>query len=200
MDKYIALTHFSNTYKYYHLAIASLRKVFSLLRVKEDMSLLPQSIIMTLLPKPFMICVEKYSRMYDIDPLIVYSVVKAESFFNPRAVSSAGAVGLMQLMPATARGIGRQLGTRNYDLKDPCTSIHFGTKYISWLKKFFKGKLPLMIAGYNAGAGNVKKWKRRRNINAIDRFIEFMPFIETRYYVIRTDKFYLQYKTIYKSK
>ena len=133
------------------------------------------------------------SKEFKVDTNAIYAVMKAESLFHPRAVSSAGAVGLMQIMPPTARGIARGLGVSDYDLKDPCTSIRFGAKYIAGLLTMFRGDFDLVVAGYNAGAGNVQKWRARMAGEDPDYFTEFIPFSETRYYVVRTRKFLVQY-------
>jgi soluble lytic murein transglycosylase len=102
----------------------------------------------------------------------------------------------MQIMPATARGIASGLGVYEYDLKDPCTSLRFGTRYIAGLLSMFKGNFDFVVAGYNAGAGNVQKWRARMAGEDSDYFTEFIPFSETRYYVVRTRKFLIQYGII----
>jgi soluble lytic murein transglycosylase len=73
----------------------------------------------------------------------------------------------------------------------------FGAKYISWLDKYYNGVYAYMVGAYNAGPGNVNKWKERPELSDMDYFAEFIPFIETRYYIVRTDKFLTQYKILY---
>ncbi len=86
---------------------------------------------------------------------------------------------------------------KSYDLKDPCTSIRMGAHYLKWLKGYFNNDFEEMVAGYNAGAGNVNKWKKNRDYEDDDYFIALLPFDETRGYILRTRKFHMQYEIVY---
>lgn len=90
--------------------------------------------------------IRKYSRQYNLPEALVNGVVQVESAFNPNAVSSKGATGLMQVMPSTARDMGI-IG----NLKDPEINIDAGCRYLAMMLSRFKGQLPLALAGYNAG-------------------------------------------------
>ena len=114
---------------------------------------------------------------YDVDPLLVAAVVQAESSFRPRAVSPAGARGLMQLMPRT----GRWMGARN--LTDPEQNVDAGVKYLKYLERRFNGNRELQIAAYNGGEGNVRRYRG------------VPPFRETRSYVSRVMKNYDRQKS-----
>ena len=107
------------------------------------------------------------AREFGVEEAVVRAVIHAESAFNPTALSRAGAQGLMQLMPATARRFGVS------DAYDASQNIRGGVQYLSWLLRRFNGDLTLAAAGYNAGEG------------AVDRHGGVPPYSETRYYVKR---------------
>ncbi|MBN1496357.1 MAG: transglycosylase SLT domain-containing protein [Spirochaetes bacterium] len=195
-DRHIALAHYGRKYSHAHHEVYSFLELLKLYRIKENIALMPERSVAALFPEPFRQCVQSYGRVFSVKPEVLYSVMKAESLFNHRAVSSAGATGLMQLMPATARGLARELKIDHYDLTDPCTSIQFGAKYISWLIGMYDGNFPYVVAAYNAGAGNVNKWIDNMGTADMDYFTEFTPFIETRYYILRTGKFLTQYQIL----
>jgi soluble lytic murein transglycosylase-like protein len=104
---------------------------------------------------------------YGLDPALVFEVVRAESNFNPRARSHKGALGLMQLIPATARRFGVK------DPFEPRQNLHGGMAYLRWLLQRFDGDLRLSLAGYNAGE------------RAVERYGDVPPYAETREYVRR---------------
>lgn len=121
---------------------------------------------------PYGELIHEKALKYDVDPALVAAVIEQESRFKPRARSHVGARGLMQLMPRT----GRWMGAR--DLYDPEQNIDAGVKYIKYLDKIFKGDLKKTIAAYNAGEGNVRRYRG------------IPPFRETRQYVKKVLKNY----------
>jgi soluble lytic murein transglycosylase len=118
--------------------------------------------------------VAQHSAQHGVDPALIWAVMKAESDFDPRATSRAGAVGLMQLMPETAVG----LAVNPYD---PEENIAGGTRYLRYLLDRFRGNLPLALAAYNAGATRVESYRT------------LPPIQETREYVSKVLRFYRSY-------
>lgn len=116
----------------------------------------------------------------------IEGIMREESLFQRNVRSHAGAVGLMQLMPATARMMSRNVGSETLlDLTDPQSNILLGSAYLHDMKNYFSGQLPLAIMAYNAGPGNVNKWLRTVGNKELDEFIEDIPLSETRGYVKR---------------
>ena len=133
------------------------------------------------------------------DPFLVAAVIKHESKFEPRARSDGGALGLMQLMPATAEWIARQLGepfTEEY-LYDPALNIRYGVWYLAELEREFGGNDILALAAYNAGRGNVRDWMERFHWTQQFDEIAAIPYPETRFYVRRVLEDREQYKRLY---
>ena len=129
----------------------------------------------------------------EVESAMVYAIARQESAFNPKAVSSAGARGLMQLMPATAKRTAQRFGV-DFDLKrlveDPSYNAKIGSAHLGELMEDWKGSYILAFASYNAGGGNVRKWvqaygdPRNPQVDTID-WVERIPFYETRNYVQR---------------
>lgn len=124
---------------------------------------------------------------------LVLAVIRQESEFDAKAQSHAGARGLMQLMPATAKGVSRSAGLKYSKYKltaDPDYNLTLGQSYLAGLVEDYNGYLPMAIAAYNAGPHRVKQWvkqhgdPRDNDVDAVD-WIEMIPFTETRNYVQR---------------
>jgi Soluble lytic murein transglycosylase and related regulatory proteins (some contain LysM/invasin domains) len=143
--------------------------------------------------------IEKYAYSYEIDPLLVVSVMREESKFLPRSESHKGATGLMQLMPNTAQEIAKGLGDRDYneqDLVNPEINIQYGTWYLASLKKEFNNTI-LLLAAYNGGRGHVKEWIDNKQIDITQVRQQDIPFGETRQYVEKVLRSYQKYSKLY---
>jgi soluble lytic murein transglycosylase-like protein len=126
------------------------------------------------------------SQKRGVDPYLVMGLIRQESMYTPDIRSSAGARGLMQLMPPTGRELSQRIGKRYTDavLSDPGRNIELGVLYVRQLLDQTGGSVELTLASYNAGMGNVRSW-RRASHKPIDEFVEDIPFQETRNYVKR---------------
>lgn len=116
----------------------------------------------------------KYARQYDVDPNLVKAVIKQESRFDPNAGSKAGAKGLMQLMPATARGEGLTVKDDRDDRTNPELNIKAGVKVLSDLLKHYNGDLEKTLAAYNWGMGNLAKEAKGEQVRPKETR-EFVP-------------------------
>lgn len=146
-------------------------------------------------PKKYQEYVEKYANEYNIDPLLVFSIIKAESNFNKDAKSTSKAKGLMQVMDSTAIEIANKIDEPIMEetLYDPEKNIMIGTKYYSELLKLYNGNTLLALTAYNAGIGTVKEWIQNGIIKEDGSDIENIPYKETNMYVrkiIRNYKIY----------
>jgi len=126
--------------------------------------------------KKLMPLIKKQARLYKVDPALVLAVIHAESAYDKNAISRAGAVGLMQLMPATAKRFG--VSNRN----NAKQNINGGVKYLKYLLKLFKFDIRLVLAAYNAGESAVMKYDNK-----------IPPYPETQNYVKKVISYYKDY-------
>lgn len=146
-----------------------------------------------LYPLAFWPVIKKISEQNDMDPYLVLSVIREESRFDARALSPAGAVGLMQLMPDTAERTARSMNVRCDDLTGAEANIELGTHYLKGLINEM-GSVSVALAAYNAGEHNALKWLRQCDCDPSDEFIEDIPFRETKGYVKRILTSYYKYR------
>ncbi|MFO7585241.1 MAG: tetratricopeptide repeat protein [Anaerolineales bacterium] len=137
---------------------------------------------------------------YNFDPLFVTSLIRQESLFEGFARSSAGARGLMQIMPATGADVANQMGWppeyNNEMLYNPQTSVRMGTYYLNNTRRFVGGNLYATLAGYNAGPGNAAIWKNLAGDDS-DLLLEIIRFQETRNYIRGIYEIYNVYRSLY---
>jgi soluble lytic murein transglycosylase len=131
-----------------------------------------------------------------VDPYLIAAIIREESQFDLKAVSRVGAIGLMQVMPATASTVAQRMGmpaVGREDLFDQETNIRIGVRYVEQLFEQFSGNLVYVIAAYNAGPAAVTAWVAQYgNLNS-DEFVELIPYQETRQYVKRVLRSYREY-------
>lgn len=149
-------------------------------------------------PRPYSDYVTHWASERELDPFWIWAVMRVESNFDPRAVSWAEAIGLMQIIMSTARGLVRDTdhkATRE-NLMRPAIAVELGTKFLRSLLKRHK-VLPLASAGYNAGGGSVSKWRRQFGDVEIDEFVERIPFPEAHSYTKSVSQTWARYRWLY---
>ncbi len=144
-----------------------------------------------------------YSRRHDLDPFLVAAIMRVESRYQPDAVSSKGARGLMQLMPDTGRWAAGCLGIEGYSddfLFEPEVNIRIGAWYLRQLLNQFEGNLTVALAAYNGGPSNVEKWLSGGRWSGSIDDLEQIPFGETARYVDRVSRAPRLYLRAYRSR
>jgi soluble lytic murein transglycosylase len=140
-------------------------------------------------PRPYEALVVASAHEHGLDPNLLFAVMRVESVYNPRIVSYAGAIGLLQIMPGTGRLIAQAIGRAEFrvdELLDPATNIEFAAWYLASLLRRFDGRVPLAVAAYNGGPHNVRAWMRETPAGMpLDAFLERIPFGQTNRYVRR---------------
>ncbi|MDJ0599186.1 MAG: transglycosylase SLT domain-containing protein [Crocosphaera sp.] len=150
-----------------------------------------------LFPFPFYNTIIEWSGRRQLNPLLVTSLMRQESRFEPEIKSPVGATGLMQVMPATGEWVANKIDLQDYSLTDPDDSINLGTWYLNYTHSKYSNNSLLAIASYNAGPGNVSQWVRKYRVSDPDVFVEKIPFRETKGYVESVFGNYWNYLRIY---
>ncbi len=149
-------------------------------------------------PRDYSEYVEQYARQYGVPEAVVYAVIKTESSFSSGAVSDAGAVGLMQIMPDTFNWL-MTMTKESLEagmLYDPATNIKYGTYYLSYLYLRYNS-WDEVFAAYNAGHGNVDEWLEDEQYTNKDGKLSHIPFEETKNYVKKVNNAIDVYKRLY---
>jgi peptidoglycan lytic transglycosylase len=144
-------------------------------------------------PLRYSAIVRGHAANYHLDPALLAAVIETESKFNANARSSAGAVGLMQLTPSTAKGIAEYTGGHNFhlsDLTNPEINVRYGAWYLRHLLDRYHGDERLALAAYNAGEENVDRWQSEH---------KGIQFPETRDYVSKVERLKKIYRRAYRS-
>ena len=137
-------------------------------------------------PMPYQQLVMDNIKHYGLDPSVIYGVMRRESLFDPLAKSRVGALGLMQLMPSTARTVAKSLGLERpgqSEILNITNNIKLGTTYFKKVLNQFDDNVSLAAAAYNAGPKNVRKWLPENEPMSADLWVETVPYKETRNYI-----------------
>lgn len=138
-------------------------------------------------PQKYWSTVQTVAQDYRFEPRIFHALVREESSFNPEIVSWAGAKGLSQLMPATAKQVAgwMDISLKKNAIFDPTTNLKIGSHYLNHLHEYFHDNSFMAVGSYNAGAGNMNKWYAKYGPTPVDHLIEQIPIRETRGYIKR---------------
>lgn len=140
---------------------------------------------------------------FAVDPLLVAAIIRVESNYKPDAVSSKGAIGLMQIMPETAKWIltkERFAGVTVQNVgRDPDAAIEIGAWYVRELHRQFQGNRTAVLAAYNAGPGKVRQWLVDSVWDGSEQKVSDIPYGETRHYVQRVMYYYKKYQKYYET-
>jgi soluble lytic murein transglycosylase len=150
-----------------------------------------------LYPFPYMETIEQWAQQRQLNPMLVIALIRQESRFEPEIESSAGAIGLMQVIPETADWVAKQVSLKDYSLKNPVDNINIGTWYLDYTHREYTNNSMLAVASYNAGPGSVADWIKKYGLDDPDRFVEEIPYPETRGYVESVLGNYWNYLRIY---
>lgn len=158
-----------------------------------------KQMIKFLYPKKYNQYVSRYAEENNVEENLIYAIIKAESNFDPDAISTSKAQGLMQLMYSTAEEVAQkeEIQLTEENIFEPEINIKLGTKYIAELLEKYQC-LEVALAAYNAGSGNVDKWIKNGIIKADGSDIENIPFKETNTYVRKILRDYKIYKQLEK--
>lgn len=138
--------------------------------------------------------IRKHSTKYNVDPALVAGLLFQESRFNPNAVSYAGAQGIAQFMPGTARTVANEIGLKNYNIFDAETGIELSCAHLRDLLNKYGGDVDQTLASYNAGTGTVDRWL---NLNIFQKVINSDSNSETVNYVRKIKRYRDVYRTMY---
>lgn len=150
-----------------------------------------------LYPFPFESTILKWSKHRGLNPLLVTSLIRQESRFEPEIESSAGALGLMQVIPPTAQTSAKNIGLASYSMTKPEDNVNIGTYYLDLTHKKYHNNSMLAVASYNAGPNAVANWVNRYGLSDGDEFVEKIPYSETKGYVESVFENYWNYMLVY---
>ena len=139
-------------------------------------------------PRPYKALIIKHAKANNIPPALLFGLIREESGFNAGVLSWAGAKGLTQCMPPTARMVAKRHKVRGYSwskMDQPELNVRIGSLYLGGLLKRWKGVLPMAVGSYNAGPGAMKRMRKKQPDLAMDVWVEDISIRQTREYVQR---------------
>jgi len=160
----------------------------------------PVSVLKLMYPRPFHDQVSTHSQNRNLDENFVFSLMKQESAFMEDVRSSAGAIGLMQIMPYTGKDLAKKTGLKDFrpfDLTQSSVNIFLGTYYLQELLEDYDNNYMLVLGNYNAGPRPTKRWQKIFNSSPRDIFFEEVSYWETRGYIKRVMGNYWNYTILY---
>ncbi|RMF96553.1 MAG: hypothetical protein D6734_03530, partial [Candidatus Schekmanbacteria bacterium] len=192
-DKAIAIAKLLIENEGYEEAIRYIKSNYNL-RFEELLN--SQDMARILYPLVYYEKIRSICDKYKVNPFLIVSLIRQESFFNKNAVSYAGAVGLMQIMPATAKKMTGKSHSRD-SLTEPTKNLEIGIQYLVSLLKRYDNNPVYVLSAYNAGERKTDEWKDKNNKSDMEEFIEEITFQETRNYIKKVLENFFIYREIY---
>lgn len=207
-EKLVRAKYWAATLRY-DMAMQILNGVF-----EEQPDLLQVNVLKIIFPDEYLPWISREAKNTGMDPQWILSLIRQESSFRPDVKSPSNAVGVMQLMPATANELAREFKLKEYgpdSLMNPDINIKLGSVYLSRLAKSFSGNIPLALAAYNAGQGRLRRWlNARKDLSPLDKapssapevelWMDELPWEETSFYVKAILRNWLIYRLLDGSK
>jgi soluble lytic murein transglycosylase-like protein/tetratricopeptide (TPR) repeat protein len=163
----------------------------------------PKEVLRLIFPRPYEGLVQKYATKRSLDPAFVYALMRQESGFDREIKSGAGAVGLMQMMPATGKTVAKKEKVRNFDpysLVEADVNINLGTAYLKELKQDFQDNKYFILANYNAGPEAARRWQTSSLDKSLAMTVEDISYWETRDYVKKVMGNYWTYRILWNNR
>lgn len=159
-----------------------MKKIFKIIIKLAIIIFVIELIYLHFIPRRYDRIIDKYSQEYKVDRSLIKAVIFKESRFKETAVSSKGAIGLMQIMPSTALWLMKKLDLDDYKIESADLNVRLGTYYLSYLMNLMDSDVEHALLAYNAGPENAKRWIQSEGYKKED-MNNFVDFDETRKYV-----------------
>ena len=199
-DSYYNLIVCYQKLKEFQKAIIYAEKLASFEVLQDENEAIPIELYQLRYPLYYREIIQRHSQEFEIDPLFVASMIREESRYNAEIASWAGALGLMQIMPATGQDLARRLRIRRFRtamLLNPEINIKMGTWYMKHLMDKFENNHALVAGAYNGGPGRIQRWLNEMDVSDFDEFIEDISITETRRHIKKVIDSYRIYKELY---